>query len=615
MRLFSMTVLFGVIIGQVQAEPCFDMYRQSNFERAVEPGLIIPATEEVPEHCVVRGVVNRSIEFELRMPTTGWNGRFLMMGTGGSSGYIAPTDTELHRGFATSSTNTGHRGSDFEYAAQPEAALDYAFRAVHLAALTSKALIQAYYEDDIRYSYYQGCSNGGRQGMIEATRYPDDFDGIVAGAPVFQIAKEFLLWTTLVDRAQRANPLTKAHLALLDEASRGACDAMDGVEDGVINDPRECTTEHFDPTDLLCAAGQSGDDCLTDGQLETVKTHYRGVVDVDGTVLSPGLMPGAEGADACSVLNNICANNVDVRPGRLVYTQWLNEAGGIETDLTVTRLNETAFLIVTAAETEVRDFSWLMRHIPPEARCVPTNVTSGMAVISIMGPRSRELLQSLTPDDMSHTAFPFATSREIELGYAIVRASRITFVGELGWELYIPTEFATGVYDEIVAGGETFGLVHAGYHTLNSLRMEKGYRHWSHDITDQDTPLEAGLGFAVKLDKADGFIGRDALLKQKEKGLTRRLVQFKLKDPQPLLYHNEPIWQNEEIVGYIASSAYGHTLRGCIGLGYVNGAEGSDPKEQILAGGFEIEVAGVRFAAEASLRPIYDPGNERIRAA
>jgi feruloyl esterase len=291
-----MTVLFGVIIGQVQAEPCFDMYRQSNFERAVEPGLIIPATEEVPEHCVVRGVVNRSIEFELRMPTTGWNGRFLMMGTGGSSGYIAPTDTELHRGFATSSTNTGHRGSDFEYAAQPEAALDYAFRAVHLAALTSKALIQAYYEDDIRYSYYQGCSNGGRQGMIEATRYPDDFDGIVAGAPVFQIAKEFLLWTTLVDRAQRANPLTKAHLALLDEASRGACDAMDGVEDAVINDPRECTTEHFDPTDLLCAAGQSGDDCLTDGQLETVKTHYRGVVDVDGTVLSPGLMPGAEGA-------------------------------------------------------------------------------------------------------------------------------------------------------------------------------------------------------------------------------------------------------------------------------------------------------------------------------
>jgi glycine cleavage system aminomethyltransferase T len=322
-----------------------------------------------------------------------------------------------------------------------------------------------------------------------------------------------------------------------------------------------------------------------------------------------------EGADACSVLNNICANNVDVRPGRLVYTQWLNEAGGIETDLTVTRLNETAFLIVTAAETEVRDFSWLMRHIPPEARCVPTNVTSGMAVISIMGPRSRELLQSLTPNDMSHTAFPFATSREIELGYAIVRASRITFVGELGWELYIPTEFATGVYDEIVAGGETFGLVHAGYHTLNSLRMEKGYRHWSHDITDQDTPLEAGLGFAVKLDKADGFIGRDALLKQKEKGLTRRLVQFKLKDPQPLLYHNEPIWQNEEIVGYIASSAYGHTLGGCIGLGYVNGAEGSDPKEQILAGGFEIEVAGVRFAAEASLRPIYDPGNERIRAA
>lgn len=319
-----------------------------------------------------------------------------------------------------------------------------------------------------------------------------------------------------------------------------------------------------------------------------------------------------EGADACAVLNRVCANDVDVPPGHLVYTQWLNENGGIETDLTVTRLSDSSFLIITAAETEVRDHSWLARHIPGDSRCVLTNVTSGMGVISVMGPKSRELLQSLTPDDLSHGVFPFATSREIELGYAIVRASRITFVGELGWELYIPTEFTVGVYDEIIAAGETFGLIHAGYHALNSLRIEKAYRHWSHDITDEDTPLEAGLGFAVKLDKAGGFIGRDALLEQKEEGLTRRLVQFRLTDPGPLLYHNEPIWQGADIVGYISSGAYGHTLGACIGLGYVNGVDGSDPRERIEAGGFEIEVAGMRVPAVASLRPMYDPDRTRL---
>ncbi len=291
--------LFLVIVllmGQVIADPCFDMYKQTNFERAVEPGLVIGATKDVPEHCVVRGVVNRSIRFELRMPTATWNGRFLMMGTGGSSGYIAPTDTELARGFAVSSTDTGHDGNDPSYAAQPEAAIDYAFRAVHLIALTSKELIQSFYRDDIKYSYYQGCSNGGRQGMIEATRFPDDFDGIVAGAPAFQIAKEFFLWTTAVYRAQRANPLEKEQLVLLGNASRTACDELDGVQDGVINDPRKCTLDRFDPADLMCTTNQNSKTCLSKGQLETVRTHYRGVVDSDGNVLSPGLLPGAEGA-------------------------------------------------------------------------------------------------------------------------------------------------------------------------------------------------------------------------------------------------------------------------------------------------------------------------------
>ena len=319
-----------------------------------------------------------------------------------------------------------------------------------------------------------------------------------------------------------------------------------------------------------------------------------------------------EGPDAARVLNYVCANDVDVRPGRIVYTQWLNEQGGIEADLTVTRLSEDCFLVVTAAATEVRDFHWLKQHIPADARCVLTNVTSAMGVISVMGPDARKLLQPLTPEDLSNEAFGFANSREIELGYARVRASRITFVGELGWELYIPTEFVAGVYDEITAAGEALGLAHAGYHALDSLRIEKAYRHWSHDITDEDTPLEAGLGFTVKFDKPGVFIGRDALLRQREQGLQRRLLQFRLLDPEPLLYHNEPVWHQGRIAGHITSGSYGHTLGGSIGLGYVDTSEVQDVGE-LLEDGFEIEVAGVRVPAEASLRPMYDPDGTRIR--
>lgn len=319
-----------------------------------------------------------------------------------------------------------------------------------------------------------------------------------------------------------------------------------------------------------------------------------------------------EGPDAMAALNRICANNVDVKPGRMVYTQWLNPNGGIEADLTVTRLAPDAYLIVSAAETEVRDFGWVKRNLKAEDRCVLTNVSSGMGVISLMGPQSRALLESLTPNDMSHTAFPFANSREIELGYARVRASRITFVGELGWELYVPTEFMLHVYDLVVEAGRNFELVHAGYHALNSLRMEKGYRHWSHDITDEDTPLEAGLAFTVKFDKPGGFVGREALLKQKGKGVQKRLVQFLLQDSEPLLYHNEPVWRDGEIVGHITSGAYGHTLGSAVGLGYVNGSDVSD-SQALLASTYEVEVAGHRVAATPSLKPLYDPDNLKIR--
>jgi 4-methylaminobutanoate oxidase (formaldehyde-forming) len=319
-----------------------------------------------------------------------------------------------------------------------------------------------------------------------------------------------------------------------------------------------------------------------------------------------------EGRDACAVLNRVCANDVDVAPGKLIYTQWLNDKGGIEADLTVTRLSQTAYLIVTGAETETKDFNWLSRHIPEGAHAILTNVSSAMGVISIMGPNARALLQSICPNDLSHEAFPFATSQEIELGYAIVRASRITYVGELGWELYIPTEFMTGVYDEIVAAGTAFGLKHCGYHALNALRMEKAYRHWGHDITDEDTPLEAGLGFAVKMDKPGGFIGREALVKQKEEGLKQKLVQFLLKSPEPMLYHNEPIWQGDRIAGYIRSGMYAHTLGASCGLGYVTAADG-DVVGPIGADDYEIEIAGVRYPVTASLKPLYDPSNARIK--
>jgi 4-methylaminobutanoate oxidase (formaldehyde-forming) len=319
-----------------------------------------------------------------------------------------------------------------------------------------------------------------------------------------------------------------------------------------------------------------------------------------------------EGRDAMRVLNRVCANDIDVPAGKMVYTQWLNDRGGIEADLTVTRLSAVAFLIVSGAETESKDFNWLRRHIDAADHCVLTNVTSAMGVLSVMGPRSRELLQSLTPDDVSDAAFPFATSREIELGYALVRASRITFVGELGWELYVPSEFMQGVYDELVAAGTHHGLVHAGYHALNSLRMEKAYRHWGHDITDEDTPLEAGLGFAVKWDKPGGFIGREALLRQKQSGCAKRLVQFKLESPDPLLYHNEPIWQGHAIVGFIRSGMYGHSLGAALGLGYVTAPDGA-MVAGVGARDYEIEVAGVRYPAIASLRPMYDPTNQRIK--
>ena len=319
-----------------------------------------------------------------------------------------------------------------------------------------------------------------------------------------------------------------------------------------------------------------------------------------------------QGRDAERILNRVCANNVAVPLGRVVYTQWLNEQGGIESDLTVTRLAEDSYLIVTSVASEMRDFYWLQGHLPQEAHAFLTNVTSSMVVLGIMGPHSRGLLSAVSGADFSNEAFPFGTSQEIELHYAKVRASRITYVGELGWELYIPTEFAPLVYDELMAHGAEFGLRLAGYHALNSLRIEKGYRHWGHDITIDETPLEGGLSFAVSFDKAGGFIGREALLRQKEQGVKKRLVQFALEDAEPLIYHNEPIWRDNELVGYLTSGMFGHTCGRSIGMGYVENEDGVSA-DFIRGGHYEIEIACERFPAQASLRPFYDPKNERIR--
>ena len=323
-----------------------------------------------------------------------------------------------------------------------------------------------------------------------------------------------------------------------------------------------------------------------------------------------------EGSDAEAVLQRISANDVAVPPGRIVYTQWLNARGGIEADLTITRLGETSFLVVTSAASSVRDLAWLRRLIPSEARCVVLDVTSGEACLAVMGPRARALLQSLTSSDLSNAGFPFATAREIDLGMANVRAHRISYVGELGWEIYIPTEFARHVFEQIMVAGRPHGLQLVGLHAMDSLRLEKAYRHFGHDIGDEDHVLEAGLGFAVKIDKPRGtfgdFLGREAVLAKRETGLTRRLVQFKLTDPQPLLYHTEPVLHDARVVGYLSSGAYGHTLGAAIGLGYVR-CRPDEPVEEMLAKRYQIEVAGNRFPADASLRPFYDPFSVRIR--
>jgi 4-methylaminobutanoate oxidase (formaldehyde-forming) len=320
-----------------------------------------------------------------------------------------------------------------------------------------------------------------------------------------------------------------------------------------------------------------------------------------------------QGRDAVHVLNRICGNNIDVPPGKVAYTQLLNERGGIEADITVTRIAKDSFYILDSGTGQTKTFHWIKNQIYPDDHAFLTDVTSAFVILGVMGPNSRGLLSKLTDADLSTAAFPFATSQEIDFAYARLRATRMTYVGELGWELSIPTEFAPAIYDAIVAEGKSFDLAHCGYHALNSLRIEKGYRHWGHDITDEDTPIEAGLGFVVNFKKDVNFHGRDILLRQKQEGVKKRLVMFALEDNNALLYHNEPIWRNDHIVGYITSGMFGHTLGTSIGLGYVNHHE-LVTADYVKSGNYEIEVAGERIPAQASLRPFYDPQSLRVKS-
>jgi len=319
-----------------------------------------------------------------------------------------------------------------------------------------------------------------------------------------------------------------------------------------------------------------------------------------------------QGPDACAVLNRISSADVDVEPGTSVYTTWLNDRGGIEADLTVNRLDEERFLVVTAFSTQVKDADWVTRHTPDGARMTVTDVTSGYAVLGVFGPKARDIVAPLTDADLSNEAFPFGTLQEIDLAYARAIAVRRTYMGELGWELYVPTEFALGAFDALWESGAPAGLTPAGHHAMNSLRMEKAYRHWGDDIGDEDTPLEAGLSWGVAFDKPGGFIGHDALVAQREAGVIRRLVQFRLDDPEPLLYHDEPVLRDGHLVGRITSGMYGHTVGAALGMSYVD-CEPGTPRAQVIEGTFEVDVNGVRVPATASYRPFYDPDSLRTR--
>jgi len=316
-----------------------------------------------------------------------------------------------------------------------------------------------------------------------------------------------------------------------------------------------------------------------------------------------------EGRDATKFLNFVAGGQYDVEIGKIVYSQFLNNAGGIEADVTITRLTESAYLVVTPAATRLADQIWLSRNIG-DFNVVITDVTAGEGVLAIMGPSSRKLLQMVSPNSFDNDVNPFGTAQEIEIGMGLARVHRVTYVGELGWEVYVSSDQAGHIFDTLFDAGQDLDMKLCGMHMMDSLRIEKGFRHFGHDITCEDHVLEAGLGFAVKTSKPD-FIGRDAVLRKKENGLDRRLLQFVLNDSEPLLYHNEPILRDGELVGHLTSGNYGHTIGAAIGLGYVPCKD--ETVSDILASNYEIDVAGSKIKADVAIKPIYDPKSERVK--
>jgi len=318
-----------------------------------------------------------------------------------------------------------------------------------------------------------------------------------------------------------------------------------------------------------------------------------------------------QGRDALSVLQKICGNDMDAPVGKVVYTQMLNERGGIEADITVTKLRQDKFFIVTAGATALKDFDYIERFIPEGAHAFLVDMSSSYAMLGVMGPNARRLMEKVTDADLSNSGFPYGTAREISVGYATPLAVRMSFVGELGWELYVPTEFAAGMFDSLMEAGEEFNVKPVGLHAVDSLRLERGFRHWPSDIDPGHTSLEAGLGFAINF-KKDDFLGREVLLKQKKNGLEKKLVCFTIDDPEPLIYHDEPIYRDGELVSGNTHGAYGHFLGCSVGMCYLENPDGIT-SEWIRSGRYEIGVNGKMHPVSIHLSAPYDPGGERAR--
>ncbi|MCF6302016.1 MAG: FAD-dependent oxidoreductase [Devosiaceae bacterium] len=318
------------------------------------------------------------------------------------------------------------------------------------------------------------------------------------------------------------------------------------------------------------------------------------------------------GPDALKALNWIAANDIERPVGSLIYTQMLNDNGGIECDLTVTRVAADEFYIVTGTGFATHNFNWIEKNIPPDCQCELKDITDSMGVLSLMGPRARDILLRVTTDDISHAGFKFATLKTITIANCQVKALRVTYVGELGWELHFPIKHAKNIYMALKKAGADFGLIDAGYRAIESCRLEKGYRAWGADIGPDHTPLECGLGWALKLKSEEPFKGRLAIEAQEKSGIKKRMAGFSIDDPGIALYGRETIYRNGKRVGWLTSGGFGHTLNRPIGYGFIRNQNGVD-KSFVESGSYELEVASEMIKCRVHLGPLWDPKMERVK--